>query len=386
MSHVREIGVAIVGCGFVADYYMLTLQGYPWIRVHGVFDIDPARLDRFSRFHRLHPYDDLEQLLNDNRIEIVLNLTNPRAHYGVSTRALNAGMHVYSEKPLAMNFEEAEALVKLAESRGLLISSAPCSLLGAAAQTLWRAVRDQVVGPVRLVYAELDDGMLHRMPYKKWVSASGVPWPYKDEFEVGCTLEHAGYYVSWLIAMFGPVTSMTAFSDCLIPDKHTDVTLAPPDTPDFSVGLMKFENGTVARLSVGIVAPHNHGIHIVCEEGMLELDEAWHANAKVYVRRHVTIRRKGFLSPLRRRYRIPNAPESNVTTKGSSRMNYAAGVAELASAVLEGRPCRLSPQFSLHVTEVSLALHNSGPSGTHYRPRSRFMPPRPMDWAAVDNH
>ncbi len=381
MSHAREIGIAIVGCGFVADYYMHTLTGYPWIRVHGVFDIDRTRLARFSQFHKLHSYDDLEQLLSDNRVEIVLNLTNPRAHYGVSTRCLGAGKHVYSEKPLAMSYEEAAALVKSAEARGLVISSAPCSLLGPAAQTLWHAVRDQVVGPVRLVYAELEDGMLHRMPYKKWVSASGAPWPYKDEFEVGCTLEHAGYYLSWLAAMFGPVTSMTAFSECLIPDKLTDVELDPPDTPDFSVGLMKFENGVVARLSTGIAAPHNHGIRVVGEEGVLELDDAWHANAKVYIRRHMTIRRKAFLSPLRRRYSIPNMPKSTATATGSSRMNYAAGVAELALSVLEGRPCRLSPQFSLHITEVSLALQNSGLSGTPYHPRSRFVPPRPMDWA-----
>ncbi len=381
MGHAREIGVAIIGCGFVADYYMHTLANYPWIRVHGVFDVDHTRLARFSQFHELHSYNDLNQLLNDSMVKIVINLTNPRAHYGVSALCLNAGRHVYSEKPLGMSYAEAAALVELAETRGLVISSAPCSLLGTAAQTLWRAVRDEVAGPVRLVYAELEDGMLHRMPYKKWVSASGAPWPYKDEFEVGCTIEHAGYYLSWLTAMFGPVASMKAFSDCLIQDKLADVELDPPDTPDFSVGLMKFGNGVVARLSIGIVAPHNHGIRIVCEEGVLELDDAWDAHAKVYIRRHMTIRRKAFLSPLRRRYSIPNVPKSTVTATGTSRMNYAAGVAELALSVLEGRPCRLSPQFSLHITEVSLALQNSDLSGAPYHPRSRFTPPRPMDWA-----
>ena len=110
---------------------------------------------------------------------------------------------------------------------GLGLASAPCSLLGETAQTVWRALRERVVGTVRLVYAEMDDGMVFRMPYRSWVSAAGVPWPAKDEFEVGCTFEHAGYYLTWFPAFFGPARTVTAFSACLAPDKQTDV---PPAT------------------------------------------------------------------------------------------------------------------------------------------------------------
>ncbi len=146
MTEAREVTVAIVGCGFVADYYMVTLEAYPWIRVAGVFDIDQARLDVFTSYYRLNKYGSLDELLGDNRVSIVINLTNPRSHYEISRRCLEAGRHVYSEKPLAMNYEDSESLVLLAQSRGLMISAAPCSLLGNAAQTLWRGVRDGLVG------------------------------------------------------------------------------------------------------------------------------------------------------------------------------------------------------------------------------------------------
>lgn len=381
MAKEKEVSIAIVGCGFVADYYMATLVAYPWIRVAGVFDIDSERLDAFTSYYQLNKYESLEELLGDNRVNIVLNLTNPRAHYEISRRCLEAGRHVYSEKPLAMNYEDSESLVLLAESRGLVISSAPCSLLGNAAQTLWRGVRDGIVGDVRLVYAELDDGMVHLMPYQRWCSKTGAPWPYKDEFEVGCTLEHAGYYLGWLIAIFGPVKTVTAFSDCLIPDKINDVDFEPSDTPDFSVGLLKFETGVVARLTTTIVGPHDHSIRVIGYRGVMEIDDCWFNDAKVRIRKLLTIRRKTFLSPIRSVFKVPGMPKRKLVNTGGNRMDFAAGVAELAESVLQGRSCRLSPRFSLHVTEVSLALQGAGTAACSYDTRSRFEAILPLDWA-----
>lgn len=381
MAEAKQVVVAIVGCGFVADYYMATLAAYPWIRVAGVFDMDQARLDIFSSYYRLNKYGSFDELLGDSRVSIVINLTNPRSHYEISRRCLEAGRHVYSEKPLAMSYEDSESLVALAESRGLMISSAPCSLLGNAAQTLWRGVRDRVVGDVRLVYAELDDGMVHLMPYKRWHSMSGAPWPYKDEFETGCTLEHAGYCLSWLVAIFGHVKTVTAYSDCLIPDKVEGMLLDPPDTPDFSAGLLKFESGVVARLTTTIVGPHDHSIRMMGYRGVMEIDDCWFNDSKVYIRKLHTIRRKTFLSPFRSVLRVPGTPRRKLVNTGGNRMDYAAGVAELAEALLQGRSCRLSPRFSLHVTEVSLALQGAGTIAGTYATRSRFEPVAPLDWA-----
>ncbi len=201
------MNIAIIGCGFVADYYLSTLNIHPELNLLGVMDRDTERADRFGKFHGASVYPTLESLLTDERVQIVLNLTNPDSHYEVSKACLNAGKHVYSEKPLAMRFEDAHELVELAEMRGLQISGAPCSLLGESAQTLWKALREKKIGDIYAVYAEMDDGLVHRMPYRKWFSASGNPWPAHDEFEVGCTLEHAGYVLGWLPAFFGPAVS-----------------------------------------------------------------------------------------------------------------------------------------------------------------------------------
>ena len=101
-----------------------------------------------------------EQLVADPSLELVLNLTNPRSHYEVTRRCIEAGKHVYSEKPLAMDTAGARELVDLARQKNVYLASAPCSMLSETAQTVWEALREGVIGRVRLVYANFDDGMI----------------------------------------------------------------------------------------------------------------------------------------------------------------------------------------------------------------------------------
>jgi predicted dehydrogenase len=372
--------IGIIGCGFVADYYIKTLPLHPELELVGVTDKDERRIENFSKHHSAPTYDSVASLLADPKVDIVLNLTNPRSHYSVSKAALEAGKHVYSEKPLAMAMPEAQELVDLAEAKDLHLSSAPCSLLGEAAQTLWKALREKVVGKVYLVYAEMDDGLVHRMPYQQWKSESGIAWPYKDEFEVGCTLEHAGYYVTWLTAFFGPAQTVTAFSSCLVTDKETDVELSPSDTPDFSVACIKFASGVVARLTCGIVAPHDHELKIIGEKGVLGIHDCWFYGDPVYVRRIMRIRRKVFMSPIKQKYPLVRKPPQ-FKYRGAQQMDFSRGVAEMAAAIRENRPNRLGAQFSLHNNELVLAIQNAFETGGCQQLTTTFDPVSPMPWA-----
>lgn len=372
--------IAIVGCGFVADYYVKTLKLYPELELIGVFDQIQARTNSFATYHSVPSYGSLEELLEDPKVEIVLNLTNPRSHFKVSQASLEAGKHVYSEKPLAMDLSEARQLVELAEKKGLYICSAPCNILGETAQTIWKAIRENRIGKVRLVYAEMDDGMVHKMPYQKWISESGVPWPYKDEFEVGCTLEHAGYYVTWLVAFFGPAEIVTAFSSCLIPDKETDLPL-DVNSPDFSVACIKFASGVVARLNCSIVAPHDHSLRIIGDEGILETEDCWNYRSPVYIKRRMTIRRKTFISPWKQKYPLVGQGNSKFRHRGSQQMDFCRGVAELSRAIREQSTCRLSARYSFHVNEIVLAIQNALETATPYKISSSFDPIEPMPWA-----
>ncbi len=380
---------AFVGCGYVADFYATTYGNHPEIELAGATDRDAERLRRFCQAYSLRAYSSFEEVLKDPSIELVVNLTNPSSHYKVSSACLEAGKHVYSEKPLATSAEEARLLVALAERKGLLIAAAPCGVLGESAQTVWKALREGKVGQPLVAYAEMDDGLIHRTNYRSWVSQSGAPWPWKDEFEMGCTLEHAGYYVSWLNAFFGPATSVTSFAKCVVPDKRTDTPLAR-NAPDFSVACIEFGGGIAARLTCSIVAPPDRSLRIIGEEGILVVKDCWDYGSPVYLQRRTprSIRlekRMPFLSRVtgigRRRCSLVRKPSFVYRCAGANRIDFSRGVAELAAAIRERRPCRLSPDFSLHVNEVVLAIQGVPDSGKTVL-TSTFESPVPMPWAA----
>ncbi len=372
--------LAIVGCGFVADFYMKTLRLHPQLELAGVYDRDRERGNRFAAMHRIHAYGSLDELLADRSVLLVVNLTNPASHFEVSRACLEAGKHVYSEKPLALRMDEAEKLVAIAEERGLELSSAPCSLLSETAQTMGRALREGLVGRVRAVYAEIDDGLVHRMPYRRWISESGAPWPYHDEFRVGCTLEHAGYSLTWLAGFFGPARAVTAFASIQVPDKTADVPAAEV-APDFSVACIEFDGGIVARLTCSLIAPKDRQLRVFGDQGVLSTPDTWRYRSPVHLRRFVTIRRRMMLSPLRRTVRMLGTHLPKPGYRADSSMDFFRGVADMAEAITSRRPTRLSARFSLHATEVALAIDAARKSPGRVEMRTSFELPEPMVWA-----
>jgi predicted dehydrogenase len=371
--------VSLVGTGFVADLYMRSLETFPHVSVALAYDADPKRLAAFCAYWKVPAAASLDALLAAPGIELVLNLTNPASHFEVSQACLLAGRHVYSEKPLATNMADARRLHELAGAKGLLLASAPCSLLAETAQTLWASVRRREIGQPRLVYAELDDDFIPAAPYRKWISESGAPWPYRDEFEVGCTTEHAGYYLSWLIAMFGSVRTVAAASANLLPGKLEG---GAPTAPDYSCATLFFESGMVARLTCSIVAPHNHRIRVIGDTGILEVDECWNNSAAVRLRRRHVFRRRLINGVWTRRVRVGRATDAKVGRRGSASMNFALGPLEMLAALREQRPCRLNADFALHMNEVTLAIQNALDVHCVQAMTTSCPPIQPMAWAA----
>ncbi len=382
--------IAFVGCGYVASFYLASLPNYPQLDLAGVYDQQTDRAARIAARHKVRHFHSLDEILNDPGISILVNLTNPRSHYEVSRAALEAGKHVYSEKPLAMSMHQASELVELARSRKLIITSAPCSVLGETAQTLWKAIRNGRVGKVRVIYAEMDDGMIPKMSYSKWLSGDGIPWPHKDEFEIGCTLEHAGYLLTWLAAFFGPAKTVTAYSSCLMPDKLPAEKLDPPNAPDFTVACIEYVSGPVARLTCSILAPRDHSLRIIGDEGVLSIKECWDYGSPVLLHTRTRLADIGETYPLIGRLfslgleRVPlvKKPSFRYRVRGSSRMDFSRGVADVADAITQCRDCRISAEVSLHVNELMLAITDGMKSGKPYEMTTTISKQMdPMDWA-----
>ncbi len=366
----HPVPLALIGAGFVADLYMRSFALYPGLRIAGVHDRDPARLAAFAGHWNLPAFDSTAALLDALPAgALVLNLTNPGEHAAVSRTILNAGHHVFSEKPMTLTLDDARALAEQAQAAGLHLASAPSSVLGEAAQTLGHALRQPATGTPRLIYAELDDGFIRQAPTHLWVSESGAPWPADDEFATGCTLEHAGYYLAWLIAHFGPVARVDASAHRLA---------APADeAPDFSVAVLEFADGPVARLTTSIIASHDHGLRIFTDRGVLRMPRAWDNAAPVRFHRRFTLRRRLVEHPLGRRIRLRGATHPRVRRFGAAAMNFALGPVEMLEAIATDRTPRLAGAYALHLTEVTLAIA----AGERRRMTTTCPPMEPMPWA-----
>lgn len=379
--------IALVGTGFVADYYMTTLANHPVLSLAGVWDRDAARLEAFRSFHNVPAYTGLDALLADPAVGIVVNLTTPESHYEVTSRALAAGKHVYCEKPLALELAQAEALVTQAQAAGLTLTTAPANGLSDAHRLVEDNLRTGRIGTPRLVYAAMEDGPVFRDKWASWRSRSGAPWPGLHEFEIGCTLEHAGYALSWLVTLFGPVESLTAFSAVTFPDKGPG-TEHIAMAPDFSVGCLNFRSGVVARLTSGLAAPRDRSLQIFAEEGSLTVRDLWDNRSVIHVEEAGAPRpllgrlftraeaKLGRALPWKptpgRRLPYPAQPASKALPHYPSQIDFMRGVADQAAAITRGELPRFSGALALHITELALALNKARDLPQPYRPRSRF--------------
>ena len=362
----RRTGLAVIGCGFIADAYRACLPLHAdGLFVAGAYDRDPARLAAYRETWGDRAYASLEEALSDPAAPIVLNLTDPHNHAGVSHAAIAAGRHVYSEKPLGMTAAEARGVRDAAHARGVLISGAPCIVLGEQAQTLLRTVREGRIGRVRLAYAEIDDGMIHLLDRARWASRSGKPWPAKGEFEVGCTFEHAGYALSLLVAMFGPVRRVTAFSALVAPDKGVgDGPLAPRFYRRIGCLEVRRRGGGAAD-ELGFVAPlrPSHADHRRRGRARARRDLGFSppAGPAAQARRLAARARARAPLPASRpasgsRRRAPPTTGGGVAIRRST---GCAARADLADALRENRKGRgLDGDFAVHITEVTEALQH----------------------------
>ena len=410
--------IGVIGCGYVFDHYMATWARHPGLVLKGVADRDGARRDVVAQAYKLKAYGSNEELLADPEIGIVANLTSIESHVEVTRAALMAGKHVYSEKPLAPDMEQSRGLIGLAEGLGLRLSCAPSNAMSDTTQTMWKAVRDGAVGDVRIVYAEFDDNVIYRMHPEVWRSRTGAPWPYLHEYEWGCTYEHVGYHLTWLCAIFGPVESVTAFSKLTLPDK-TSLPLHPADTPDFSVACLNFRSGVVARVTCSIGVPYDHRMRIIGNAGMLTAETYRHYQCPVYLekfsqltlnaRKAMSVRSHTLLQSLLgvggRKVKLMRNPPPGAGGRDTSpkarwwsprdllrtaarrelgQQDKAIGIAELADALRTGRPSFPPHDFTLHLTELTIAIQNAGPYGGSIRLKTSFAPiePRPETLAS----
>jgi predicted dehydrogenase len=354
------LGIGIVGTGNIAGGYARDALTHPEIRLVAATDLDPGRAAAFAEEHNCRVHATLDELLADDTVDIVVNLTVHHAHYEVTTRALEAGRHVYSEKPLALTAREAHELVELAAARGLRLGCSPSTFLGEAQQTAAALIRSGRLGPVRAVYAEVNWGRI-----ETWHPA---PAPF---FDVGVLVDVGVYPLTLVTTMLGPARSVRAWGWELMPERKTiDGSPFRIGSPDLIVTAVELEGGPVLRLTtsfyVGRPAKQTGSLEFHGDDASLALGSFQDFDAAVEVGDYgktyepVALVRPGY--------------------RGTA---WARGVAEMASAIAEGRPHRASAEQAAHVVDILEAAATSmADGGRVIEIRSTFDAPPLLPWAS----
>jgi predicted dehydrogenase len=303
----------------------------------------------------------LEAMLADPAIALIVNLTIPRAHVDVGLRALEAGKHVYSEKPLGISFAEGKRLVEAARARGLRVGSAPDTFLGGAHQQARAIVDSGVLGQI------VGGTAFFMCPgHESW---HPDPAFYYD-IGGGPMLDMGPYYITDLVNLLGPVARVMAMSSTSRTERT--ITSAPRRGEVMPVrvathvtGALGFANGAVVQIGMSFdVAAHKHvPLEIYGTEQSLIVPDPNFFGGTPELRK-----------PGREAQWQPVAVE-----KPYADGNYRSlGVADMAQAILANRPHRANGDLALHVLEVMEAFDISSRQGRAVTMTTTLERPEPL--------
>ncbi|WP_435094239.1 aldo/keto reductase [Halorubrum sp. N11] len=319
-----------VGAGSIAPEYAAGLSGSS-LSLAGVVDLDEDRAATLAAAHDCLSFTDLETALSAVDAPLVVNLTSHAAHAPVTRTALEADRHVYSQKPLALDADEAKALVALAGDRDLALGCAPGTPQAPSQRRAGRLLADGRLGPVGLGYAHAHVGRVtdwHARP---------------DSFlEIGPLYDGAVYPLALLVSWFGPVERVRV-ADAL--DVWPEREARRPSTPSHVEATLAFAAGPTVRLTASFYAPHRsrefYGLELHGDDGSLYLKGT---GAMDTARDHVRFGRVG------REY--VSAPP----TSSEEPYEYVDAVERLAATVEAGAPSRAGGRRGAHIVAVCNAI------------------------------
>ncbi|WP_447755294.1 Gfo/Idh/MocA family protein [Sphingopyxis fribergensis] len=368
----RPAVVGVIGCGNISHVYLRTINASPFLTLKGCSGRNAATNAAQAALYGGAAMS-IDELLADPEIDIVVNLTPPLVHHALGRRVLEAGKHLYNEKPLTPSLDEARDLIALAEAKGLALGSAPDTWFGEPHQAARRAIDAGLIGrPIGGSLTMASHGMEHWHPTPEFFYLPGG----------GPMLDVAPYYLTQLVNLLGPVAEVTAFAS--MPFATRTVRSQPGPVRDIPVDVATSVNGALLMESGANIAftlswdvwKHRRPImEIYGETGSLSCPDA-----NFFI--------GGYLAPERTRYSVrdgdwrdvPGQPETDPRDLGFAPLGgpRGLGVAEMAQAIAEARAPRASAALALHILEAILAIEQSASEKRAVRIESRIPRPTPL--------
>jgi len=351
--------VGVIGCGNISNAYFKHSQPYgDLIRITTCADLDIARAQAKAAEHGLSKAYSVKELLADPDVDMVLNLTIPGAHAAVNEQALRAGKHAYCEKPFSLTYKEGLKTLKAAQKRKLRVGCAPDTVLGGGVQTCRKLIDDGAIGrPVAATANMLCHGHESWHPNPEFYYQPGG----------GPLFDMGPYYLTALVTLLGPAqsveaTATTTFKERVIGSQPLAGKKIKVQTPTHLCGLVEFGQGAIANvtMSFDVWASHLPLLEVYGTEGSLSCPDPNHFGGEVLL----------WTKSKKEWEKVP-LTHSDQTGRGT-------GLAEMAEAIRQRRPHRMSGELGLHVTEIMESFHFSARAGKKIKLKSTCRQPEPL--------
>lgn len=373
--HTYQIG--ILGCGVISRTYSADiLSFFPKLHIAACADVNIAEAQKLADEFRIAKAYTTEELLQDEEIDIIINLTPPQFHVALNKRIILAGKHVFSEKPFAPDVETAKEVLELAEKKNVLVGCAPDTFLSSGLQSVRYYLDCGLIGKPFFVTANMTT-----FGVETW-HPNPIPFYQKDS---GPLFDMGPYYASAIVSLLGPVESIGAFSTKANESRHiykgknagNDI---PTECPTHYTAILRLTCGAVANLNISfdIYKSNLPMFEIYGDGGTLSYPDPnfGGGNPKAYRKEQYTdtIFQQSEDS-MARKERFYELPELFPRVKDYFR---GMGVLDLANAIETGERNRTGGEWILHITEVLQGIQKSAETGAFYRMKTTCERPRTL--------
>lgn len=332
------VGVGIIGAGVISKQYLDNLTSFPDVRVVAIADLfEEAAASRAAEYGIPH-HGVIEAVLGNPDVEIVINLTIPAAHVEVATQAVNAGKHVWSEKPFSLDRESGIGLLKAADAAGVRLGCAPDTFLGAGLQTARRMIERGDIGtPLTALTLMQSPGPESWHPNPAFLFQDGAG----PLFDIG------PYYLTTLVQTFGSIRRVAAFGS---KSRETRVIGSGPKAgevfdvtvPTHVSSILQFENGESAQSIFSFDSPLKRAgfVEITGSEATIAFPDPNNFDGDV-------------------RICALGSDDWTVVPSVGSTASRGAGVLEMARAIREGREHRAQGELAYHILDTMASISES---------------------------
>ncbi|MDF0662185.1 Gfo/Idh/MocA family oxidoreductase [Rhizobium sp. BC49] len=351
----QTLRIGVVGCGSISLAYMRNAPLFRGVEITACADINADAARRRAAEFNLRAAE-VDALIDDRNIDLILNLTIPAAHFDVSMRALSAGKHVFTEKPLGVTAAEGRLLVGAAAEKGLMLGSAPDTFLGAAGRHARRQMEAGAIGrPVTGTAFMMGRGMEHWHPDPGFYYQAGA----------GPVMDMGPYYLTMMVNLMGPIRRVQAVATSgqeerlITAEGPKQGTTFKVGTPTSVLSLLEFDCGATVTFGTSwdVFRHSNHPIELHGTEGSLRLPDPDNFGGRIALSNRGAPWEETDTS-------VALFGAVNWPIAAPDRANYRMlGLADLARAIIEGRAPRASGDLALHVLDVMEAILRAGETG-----------------------